>query len=280
MIGCVDLRPETRALLALFSTLTLLAVVVLAGRPEATDEFFAWTIKPPLTAAFLGAGYAAGCVLVALSLRSGRWSAVRAPLLTILVFTAVTLLATLLHLEKFHLDGPASIATAAGWFWLAVYVVVPPLMLAVWLRQDRMRPRGTETDLPRPLVVALSLEGLFMLAVGVVLFVAPATAETLWPWPLTPLTARAVAAWLIAFGLATLWCAFRETLADARVQALSYTVFGIAELLMLVRFRSTPDWSATAWIYVLALVAVTVTGAAGLLLARSSRPAPRRTVTT
>ena len=63
------LLPAMRGLLGVFSVLTALAVVALFLFPSRTAELFAWTIQPPLTAAFLGAGYAAGCTLVLLSLR-------------------------------------------------------------------------------------------------------------------------------------------------------------------------------------------------------------------
>ena len=52
--------PGTRRPPIAFGTLTLLAFVVLFGGAAATDRYFAWTIKPPATAAFLGAVYAAG----------------------------------------------------------------------------------------------------------------------------------------------------------------------------------------------------------------------------
>src|SRR5919199_1250755 len=106
------LRPM-RALLVVFGVLTLLAVAALFVRPETTDRYFAWTIKPPVTAAFLGAAYLAGCTLVVLSLRAVAWAHARAAVVTILVFTVLTLVATVVHLDRFHLqvDRPA----ARGW---------------------------------------------------------------------------------------------------------------------------------------------------------------------
>ena len=264
-----ELAPGTRALLVLFCALTLLGFADLFGPSGSTAELFAWTIQPPLTAAFLGAGYGSGCLLVVLSLRAGRWSMVRVPLLTILVFTAVTLAATLLHLDKFHLDGGLSIAGGAAWFWLGVYLVVPPLMLVAWVVQERRTPGAAPARMPLPVALALGVEGLLMTVLGTVLFARPGTASTLWPWTLTPLTARAVAAWLIAFGLATLYAGAREGLVSGRVQALSYTVFGLLQLLAVARFSGTVDWSGTrAWAYLAFLLAVVGTGAAGLLGAR------------
>src|SRR3712207_1051230 len=69
-----QLRPAMRALLLVFCLLTLLGVIALSVLWAATDEFSAWTTQPPLTAALLGAGYAAGCVLVVLSLRDPVWA--------------------------------------------------------------------------------------------------------------------------------------------------------------------------------------------------------------
>jgi hypothetical protein len=50
--------PGTRLLLVIFSGLTLLAFIVLFVLADATERDFAWTIKPPATAAFLGAAAA------------------------------------------------------------------------------------------------------------------------------------------------------------------------------------------------------------------------------
>lgn len=70
----LPMLPVMRWLLMIFTVLTLLGVSTLAIMSERTEQYFAWTIDPPLTAAFLGAGYAAGFVLVALAERLCRGS--------------------------------------------------------------------------------------------------------------------------------------------------------------------------------------------------------------
>src|SRR4051794_9643495 len=75
-------RRGTRWLLSAFVGLTGLAVLALLVSPETAHQDFAWSIHMPLTAAFLGASYAADCVLSVLSLRQRTWSAIRVPLLT------------------------------------------------------------------------------------------------------------------------------------------------------------------------------------------------------
>ncbi|MFW3171745.1 hypothetical protein [Geodermatophilus sp. CPCC 206100] len=273
------LLPAMRVLLAAFSLLTALAVVTLFVLAEQTDQTFAWTIQPPLTAAFLGAGYASGCVLVVLSLRDGVWARTRVPLLTILVFVVITLAATLLHLDRFHFaaefaDRPL-IAQAAAWFWLTVYVVVPLGMLALLLPQERAAgsdPPATH-PVPRVLRGLLGAESVVLTGVGAVLFAAPAAASTLWPWPLTPLTSRAVAAWLVAFGVATALAAVAGDLERLRTASIAYTVFGVLVAVAVARFADTVEWGdPAAWVLVVMVVAVIGTGAAGWRLA----PAPVR----
>src|SRR3954462_2049879 len=133
--------PSMRALLVVFSVLTALAVGALYVLAERTDDYFAWTIQPALTAAFLGAGYAAGFVLVVLSLRDPVWAHSRVAVLTILVFVVLTTVATLIHIDRFHFmvefADSGCVAEAAAWSWLAVYIIVPLLLLTLLLPQER-----------------------------------------------------------------------------------------------------------------------------------------------
>jgi hypothetical protein len=256
-----------RLLLGVFSALTALAVGALYVLAEQTDRTFAWTIQPPLTAAFLGAGYAAGCVLVVLSLREPAWAHARVPVLTVLVFVVLTLAATLLHLDRFHLTtGEGPVAVAAAWFWLAVYVVVPLGMIAALWLQERAPGADPPARAPVPRVLrgALAVESVVLTAVGVALFAAPGTATDLWPWPLTPLTARVVAAWLLAFGLATALAAAVGDLRRLRTAAIAYTVFGVLVAGAVLRFADSVAWGdPAAWVFAATTVAVVGTGAAG-----------------
>jgi hypothetical protein len=264
------LRP-VRGLLVVFGVLTLLAVAALFVRPDTTDRYFAWTISPPLTAAFLGGAYLAGLTLVVLSLQASAWVHARAAIATILVFTVLTLIATLAHLDRFHLGagGPAA-ARAAAWFWLAVYVVVPVVLVVFMVLQNRAP--GTHPararPLPRWLTWLLLAEGVAMFAVGAVLFAAPG--QISWPWPLSALTSRAIGAWLVSFGLAAGLAVAERDLDRLRAPAIAYLVFGLAELAVLARFAGTLAWDdGAAWVYLGALILVVVTGAAGVRLGRS-----------
>ena len=263
------LSPAMRGLLVGFVLLTALATNQLYILSAHTDSYFAWTIKPPLTAAFLGAGYAAGLVLVLLGLRAQAWVEARIAVVTVAVFSALTLLATVLHRDRFHFSAEGSVARFAAWFWLGIYIVVP-LALAVLIVLHQRRPGidpPRRDPIPLWLAGAFALQGLIMLVVGVALYVAPSTARTIWPWTLTPLTARAVAAWLVAFGVAAVLTLVERDLSRLAAGAVAYTVFGVLELIALLRFGEVGRWDTPAGIvYLVVLISVVPVGAAGCWL--------------
>jgi hypothetical protein len=267
--------PGMRALLVAFAGLTLLAVLSLYVGSSATDRFFAWTIDPPLSAAFLGAGYAAGTGLVLLSLRTAVWSHARVPVVTIFVFTLVTLVATVLHLDRFHLqEDQAGLPLAAAWLWIAVYVLVPPAIAVLWWAQERAPGHGPPEHVPLApwLVALLAAQGTVMTVVAIALFVAPSSAAALWPWPLSPLIARMVAAWLLAFGVAAGLAIRARDLGRMRAAAIAYAVFGVLELVALLRYPDVVAWgSPAAWGYLAVLAAVLVTGGYGWWASTGSR---------
>src|SRR3954452_22714617 len=137
----------TRALLTAFVVFTALAVVsllLLGGRTETT---FAWTIQSRPNASFLGAAYMAGFVLSVLALRRRRWSEIRVSVVTVTVFTVLTLIPTLLHMHKLHLMAASGTARMAGWVWLVVYLIVPIAGIVVIVRQRRLEHgRAPEPD--------------------------------------------------------------------------------------------------------------------------------------
>jgi len=228
---------------------------------EDTDRLFAWPIEPPLTAAFLGANYWAAFFLALLSAREGIWGRARITYAVSLVFTSLTLLATLIHLDKFQFDN------ANGWLWLIVYVAVPPTLVFLLPRQLRKPGREPPRSVPleRWLLPIVALQGVVVLVIGVALWVQPSSADGLWPWTLTPLTARAVGAWLLALatGLAmTLW---ERDWGRIRVATPTYVAAPVLQLVALARFSDTVSWdSGGVWAYVAFLVGILLLGAFGL----------------
>lgn len=263
----------TRALLAAAAVLVFLAGLQLFVFPARTADWFAWTIDPPMTAAFLGASYWASAVLEVSGARAGYRARLSA--WSVLAFTVVTLVVTLVHLDKFHLGGqhPAS-ATAVAWGWLAVYAVVPVLLVVVLARQGRgSAPTVASRRLPTALRALLAVLAVLLGLVGVALLVVPDAVGAEWPWPLTVLTARAVGAWLVGLG----WVAAHAALVDdadaARGVGWTGAAFAVLQAVALARHGDDLAWSdPAAAAYVLGLAAV---GGAGAWILSLHVRAPR-----
>jgi hypothetical protein len=73
----VQVAPAMRWLLVGAVALVVLAAIPLFFFSASTEQFFAWTIQPPLSAAFLGAGYWSVAWAVVLALREHEWTRVR-----------------------------------------------------------------------------------------------------------------------------------------------------------------------------------------------------------
>ena len=136
-----------RRLLQLAAFLVFLAGLQLFVFPLRTEDWFAWTIDVPMTAVFLGASYWSSAVLEVAGSRADRWDHARLSVWTVFVFTTLTLVVTLVHLDKFHLgaDQPAS-ARLVTWGWLAIYAGVPVAMLVVAWRQTRAGRAGSPSQ--------------------------------------------------------------------------------------------------------------------------------------
>jgi peptidoglycan/LPS O-acetylase OafA/YrhL len=120
------------------------------------------------------------------------------------------------------------------------------------------------------LLVTLAVQAVVMAAIGVVLWVSPASADTIWPWPLTPLTARAVGTFLIGFAAAAAFAAFDNRVERLRGAAYAYATLGALELLAALMFSEDFDDGESA-IYVTFAVSVLLVGLAGSAVVRGSQ---------
>jgi hypothetical protein len=261
-----------RRMLLAASVLVFIVGIQLFILGEMTDTLFAWTIKNPLTAAFLGAAYWASFAMEFLASRRRVWAYARIAIPAVLIFTGLTLVVTLLHLGQFHLASPNLITRGAAWAWLIVYAVVPPLMAVLLIMQLRA-PGGDpprQSALPGWVRAVLLVHAVVMIPLGLALLLVPQATVGLWPWALTPLTGRAIGAWSLALGVAAAHATWENDWARVHVATMSYTVFGVFELIGLARYPGNVDWSKPqASVYVLFLVSVLVVGIYGWL--RSSR---------
>lgn len=265
--AAVGTQPGLRWFFNVSAVLALIAGVMLFVGASETDRFFAWTIDPPLTAAFLGAAYWAALVLLAWAGRQRDWARSRTALPAVFVIAVLLLIATLIHLDKFDLD------SLFGWFWLSVYVIVVPLLVVLIWNQIRAAgpvPRG-HRPLPGWLRVALSLQAGAMLGIGAALFVFGTDAASIWPWALTPLTARAVGAFLCGFGAAAAFAIREDDLDRLRGSALAYAALGALELLAVaIHSGDLTGTDLEQGLYIVFCASVLAVGAYGIWASRSA----------
>lgn len=279
------LAPGMRRLLFTASVLVLLAGIQLFVFTGRTDSFFAFTIANPLAAAFLGAAYWAAVAIEALAGRQAVWANARIAVPAVLVFTILTLAVTLTHLGQLHLGGRfaagTQIVTVA---WIAIYVLVPLLMLILLAMQARTP--GTDpprsAGLPVWLCAVLAAQAIVLLGLGTALFVAPGPAAPLWPWELTPMMAQATGAWLISLGVAAGHALLERDARRLRPAAAGYVLLAVLLSIALARYPHQFAWgSASGLVYLIFLVTMLLTGAAGLAraLPRAGRQSARRPAT-
>jgi len=258
-----------------------LAGLVLFLFPEKTDRFFSWTIARGDTAALIGALFLAVGLVSLLCYGVDAWADVRSCFTGVLAFVTAMSLATLLHLDQFHFGSDEPVALVAAWGWTLVYLVAP---VAGWLLRTRQLGRlasdGSDPDEPAgtPLLPGLRTlylaQGAVLVTVGAVLFVSPGTADTLWPWPLSPLPARAVASFLLGFGIMLLG-AGRENIAE-RLEPLSVACWWLAVLtgMAITRFEGGFEVGSVAGVvFCVVAVSLFVGGLAGEVAARRLRSA-------
>ena len=262
------LVPWMRWLLYTAAVLVLLAgfqLFVFTGR---TGTFFAWTIANPLAAVFLGGGYWASVLIEALAGRQAVWANARIAVPAVFVFSVLTLAASLMHLGQFHLGSHFAAGTRiVTWAWIAIYVLVPLLMLIVFTVQARTPGADPPQSAPLPvcLLAMLAVQAIILLGFGVALFAVPRQAAPLWPWKLTPLLAQATGAWVISLGVAASHSLLERDARRLRPAALGYTLLALLQVIALVRYPHQFEWgSASGIIYLVFLGTMLLTGTVGL----------------
>jgi hypothetical protein len=234
-----------------------------------TNLFFAWTIAPSLSATFLGSGYWSSIPLLYFSSRQKTWTRARVSVFGILLFSILTLVATLMHIDRFHLADLNPTARFAAWVWLTIYIVFPPLLAGLLIWQIRIPGGEPPRDAPLAvwLRVVLALQGIILFSLGILLFIAP-TGVT-WAWTLTPLTGRAIAAWLIGVGVIALQMGWENDSTRVDAGLLSYALFGGLQLFALLRYAGSFNWGApVAILYLGFIVSIIIIGGYGWFTAR------------
>lgn len=260
-----------RALLAVAGGLVVIIGIPLYLVPQNSEEYFSWSVTPQLSAAFLGGAYLSAAVIEFAAARERIWANARIAVPAVLVFTSLTLLVTLGSIDQYHFKAPGLVQSVGTWAWLVVYVVVPPIMALVLLIQllrggsdpERHRP------LPTSLRAGLTIGAIVLFGGGVMLLLAPTTADWLWPWPVSQLTGRAFGAWMVGFGIAMSQIAWEGDWRRARPATVGAGVLGALQLLAVLRYPGVFEWDTPQpWVYLAIMIGFVVLGIWGWRAAR------------
>lgn len=196
--------PLTRAVSVAIVPFLVLAFVVLYLWPDDTGRLFAWPIKPPLSAMVLGAVYLGGAYFFVRAARATQWHTIKAGFPPVATFATLMGIATVVHWDRF------SHGKVAFWLWAGLYFTTPFLIVAVWLlnRRTEAPARPEERTVPPWAATLVGSVGALATLTSAITFLDTDRAIAWWPWTLTPLTARVMAA-ILALGLGALG-AFRE----------------------------------------------------------------------
>ncbi len=200
--------------------------------PDISGTLFAWPIKPHMSAMTLGATYLGGAYFFTNVIFAKRWHTVRLGFLPVTAFAAILGVSTLLHWDKFTHGHPSFIS------WAVLYFTLPFIIPVVWYLNQRAAPAGASRSEPTFSAYfrgAMGLIGAILLGAGAMLLLAPGWMIPLWPWAMTPLTGRVMAAMFTLSGWVGLGVALDGHWSSARVlfgaQAISVVLFLLASAL-------------------------------------------------
>lgn len=200
--------PATRALSVFIVPFLLVAFVLLYFWPSADDtgRLFAWRITPDYTSMMLASAYLGGAYFFVRAASAAQWHRIAGGFLPVVLFSGLLGVATVVHWDRFvH-------GNVAFWLWAGLYFAAPLLVLLAWWVNRGQSVPATVDDLllSTPEVAVLAAAGVLSCATAVVLFALAGSVGQIWPWSLTPLTARVVGS-IFALGFAAV-----QVLADRR----------------------------------------------------------------
>ncbi|HVD02013.1 MAG TPA: hypothetical protein VNG93_12840 [Candidatus Dormibacteraeota bacterium] len=255
----------------------LVAALSLLLSPASPQGLYAFDIHSPLAARFLGGCYLAGSAALAVAWRERAWggAAVIGP--GVFAASALTLVVTLMTLDRLHLTAAGPVATAMAWAWLALSVLGPFGWLYLVFANDRgwVADPAEREPLPRALRVLVSLQAVALLAIGGWLFVAPDSAP--WPWILGSPTDQLVGAWLVAGALTGLSVVAERDEGRSRPAFAAGLVFSGVQLLAPLLSPGELGFTRRAivyWVVILTLLLAALAGLGRGLRDRRARAAP------
>lgn len=241
------------------------AVLSIGRSPQDSATNFAWPILPVVMAAVLGGFYITSAPLFLLPFFARRWEMIRSMILPTALFSILQTAATFLHWDKF------SVGSLPFYVWFASYVLPPPIFITAYiLHQRKSASSSGASDDPIPAWIRrlLILCGGGLTITAILVFIVPNLLIPIFPWQLTPLTARSFCAWLVAVGTIMLSMSRENDRMQARLATPMLILILPALLMQMARFAKEVNWaSPVLWV---GLLLFAIVGFCGLYLAKGS----------
>ena len=266
----VPVQPIIVALSVILVPILVAAFIMLYLFPDTLGaDRFAWSISPLMSSMMLGATYLGGAYFFLVVVRSRQWRNVWLGFLPITAFAGTLGVATLLHWDLFPHD------RLGFQLWAVLYFVVPVVLPVLWYRNQGLAAGGEvgrEGELPMAIRWAFGGLGVVLTIAGVLLFLVPDLMLALWPWTLSPLTARVMAAMYILPGLVGLSLAYDGSWSGARYLLQAQAVSIVLMLIAVYVARTDFDWGRPAsWFFTGGLVLILSLIALAHVMERSGR---------
>jgi hypothetical protein len=246
--------PVTRLVGALLVPALLTAFTILFFFPTETGRLFAWPVNPTMSAMMLGATYLGGAYFFTRVALGISWRSVRLGFIPVTTFAGTLGIATLLHWERFT---PGHIAFI---LWVFLYFTTPFLVPYLWYRgqqASRGKPVSSGVMIGSGLRWVIGALGVVMVIASAILLIFPEMMIGAWPWALTPLTARVMAAMFALPGVVGIGVARDGRWSSAKIifeaQALTIVFIFIA----MARAAGEISWGmVSAWTFIGGLLGV------------------------
>jgi hypothetical protein len=233
---------QTRLVLIIVVPVLILAFLILYVFPDQYGDRFAWTIQPHMTSLLIGSGYLGGAYMFVFAIFGRRFHRVTAAFPSVTSFTVAMLLVTFLHWDRFD------ITHFPFQLWLILYVITPFLIPYLWIKNRVTDPGTLEPDdkeVPTFARSAFLLFGIAAMIWAVAMFLAPQFAIGIWPWNLSPLTARVLGGWFSLLGIGGLVTSRDPRWSAWRVPLQSITLW--ATLVVIGAFMNPGDFAGGVW---------------------------------
>lgn len=262
--------PYTRVLSLCIVPFLVAGFVILYLFPQHTSRLWAWPLRPTMTAMVLASAYLGGAYFFVRAALERRWHVLSPGMLSVTTFATLLGVATVLHWDKFTHDNPAF------WIWTALYFTAPFLVLGAWLANRRYDDHASDDLISQPVRRTVTAIGVLALLQGAAMFISPSTFLELWPWTITPLSCRALAA-ACCLGAAGIGVARWSTL--RRMLEVELVMVG---LILLAALRAHDQFDSSkplAWPMLIGfslLFLASIVGWNSHRLSSADRPSPRR----